>query len=100
LALRRHGRPEYLEDQLIDRVFAGPAESKAREGDADLRHAKQSLRIRQELQRGLSLDAAFVGQLLKPRAANGDQRYLSCCKEAVHRDDDGQEQKSQGHWLL
>ena len=84
------GPPVGMEERLDDaeeRFFAGPSESKAAEGDADLGDGKQPCRIGEQAEGRLRAGLAFFGKLPQARAAYGEQGHFRGGEEAVQTDE-------------
>ena len=80
------------QDQRRDGRFADPAEAERGERDAELCHGKRCVKVVGQLLGVLRLTAALLDERLETRGAYLDAGKLCRDKEAVHRDEEENEQ--------
>lgn len=79
----------------IERVFARPAQTQARQRDADLSHRKQPPRIRQQIECGMRAGVSLFRHLAQPRRPHRKQRDLSAREKSIDRDQQNDQQNAQ-----
>lgn len=91
---------EQAGEQAIDGIFAGPAETKTCERDADLGDREEPSRIREEAQGVLSARVALLGELAQARLPHGNEGDLRGSEKAVRREDTCQRYEAKTHQEL
>ena len=102
--VRRRGSHDGVKggvEELIHGLFAGPAETQAGEGHADLGDREKALRVGEEAEGDEGSSLALVGLGAEARAANGDEGDLGGGEERVEGEDQEEEEKAKSHeWLV
>ena len=89
----RDERAEIDPEQLGEDLLADGADGERGERDAELHRGDEVRRVARDLHHGARGAAPFVGELLQPRPAHGDERVLGRDEEAVQQDQSGDAEK-------
>ena len=84
--------------QLVQGVLAGPAQPQAGQRDAHLRYRQQPPGIRKQVESGLRAGGAILRHLPQARMPHRKQRHLGAREEAVHRDQ--QRDQNDSKWVV
>ena len=85
---------EERDEQRVERIFAGPAESEAGERDADLGDGKQFLRLREKGEGDLCARITLFGEMAQAGIAHGEQRDFRRGEEGVDREDQPEQEQA------